>query len=63
MADKNSDHLDAYIDSAAAALGIPVDPAWKPTIRANLDVTFRFAAFVAEKELPDNAEPAPVFKA
>ena len=58
-----TDHLDAYIDSAAAALGIPVDPAWKPTIRANLDVTFRFAAFVGEKELPDDAEPAPVFRA
>ena len=59
----NSDHLDAYIDSAAAALGIPLDPAWKPAIRANLDVTFRFAALVGEKELPDDAEPAPVFKA
>jgi Protein of unknown function (DUF4089) len=57
------DHLDAYIDSAAAALGIPVDPAWKPAIRANLDVTFKLAALVDEKELPDDAEPAPVFKA
>jgi hypothetical protein len=58
-----TDHLDAYIDSAAAALGILIDPAWKSTIRANLDVTFRFAAVVGEKELPDDAEPAPVFKA
>jgi Protein of unknown function (DUF4089) len=57
------DFLDAYIDSAAAALGIPVDPAWKPTIRANLDVTFKLAALVDEKGLPDDAEPAPVFKA
>jgi len=58
-----TDHLDAYIGSAAVALGIPIDAAWKPTIRANLDVTFRFAGFVGEKELPDDAEPAPVFKA
>jgi hypothetical protein len=58
-----TDHLDAYIDSAAAALGIPLDPAWKPAIRANLDVTFKLAALVDEKELPDDAEPAPVFKA
>lgn len=58
-----TDPLDSYIDSATAALGIPIEPAWKPTIRANLDVTFKFAALVAEKELPDDAEPAPVFKA
>ena len=58
-----TDPLDSYIDSAAAALDIPIDPAWKPTIRANLDVTFKLATLVAEKELPDDAEPAPVFKA
>jgi hypothetical protein len=57
------DHLDAYIDAAAQALGIPVQPEWKPTVRANLEVTFRLAATVGEKELPDDAEPAPVFRA
>ena len=55
------DHLDAYVDSAAQALGIPVQPEWKPAVRANLEVTFRLAALVGEKELPDDAEPAPVF--
>jgi hypothetical protein len=57
------DPLDIYIDAAAQALGIPVQPEWKPAVRANLEVTFRLAAQVAEKELPDDAEPAPVFKA
>ena len=57
------DPLDAYIDAAAAALGVPVEPEWKPEIRANLTVTFRLAAMVAEKELPDDAEPAQTFKA
>jgi hypothetical protein len=57
------DPLDTYISAAASVLGIPVDPAWKPTIRANLDVMFKLAALVGEKELPDDAEPAPVFKA
>ena len=55
--------LDAYIDAAAQALGIPVRPEWVPEIRANLEVTFRLAALLGEKELPDDAEPAPVFKA
>jgi 1-carboxybiuret hydrolase subunit AtzG-like protein len=57
------DPLDSYIDAAAAALGIPVQPEWKPAVRGNLEVTFKLAALVAEKELPDDAEPAPVFKA
>jgi Protein of unknown function (DUF4089) len=57
------DHLDAYIDAAAQALGIPIQPEWKTAVRANLDVTFRLAATVGEKELPDDAEPAPVFRA
>ena len=57
------DHLDAYIDAAAQALGLPVEPEWKGEIRANLAVTFRLAAMVAEKELPDDAEPAQIFKA
>ena len=57
------DHLDTYIDAAAQALGLSVKPEWKPAVRANLEVTFRLAAQVAEKELPDDAEPAPVFKA
>jgi hypothetical protein len=55
--------LDAYIDAAAAALNIPVKPEWKSEIRANLEVTFKLGALVAEKELPDDAEPAPVYKA
>ena len=62
VADKPN-FLDAYIDAAAQALGIPVEPEWKSEIRANLDVTFKLAALVAEKELPDDAEPAPVYQA
>ncbi len=58
-----ADPLDAYIDAAGRALALPIDPAWKPAIRANLEVTLRLAAQVSEFPLPDEAEPAPVFKA
>ena len=54
--------LDAS-STRSAALGLPVEPAWKPAIKANLQVTLRLAALVAEFELPDEAEPAPVFEA
>lgn len=57
------DALDTYIDAAAEALALPVEPAWRPAVKANLQVTLRLAAVVAQFELPDEAEPAPVFEA
>ncbi len=57
------DPLDQFIDAAAAALDLPVEPAWKPAVKANLAVTLRFAALYTAFALPDDAEPAPVFVA
>jgi len=58
-----NDPLDDFIDAAAGALNLPVEPAWRPAIKANLQVTLRQAALVSEFALPDDAEPAPVFRA
>ena len=58
-----ADPLDDMIDAAAAALNLWVAPEWKPAVRANLGVTLKLAALVADFELPDEAEPAPVFRA
>ena len=58
-----ADKLDAFIDAAAAALDLPLEPAWKPAVKANLEVTLRHAATYADFPLPDEAEPAPVYKA
>ncbi len=58
-----ADKLDAFIDAAAAALDLPLDPAWTPAVKTNLQVTLGHAATVAEFALPDEAEPAPIFKA
>jgi hypothetical protein len=55
--------LDALIEAAGRALALPIDPAWVPAIRGNLDVTLKHAAHVAAFRLPDEAEPAPVFRA
>jgi hypothetical protein len=59
----NSEPTDDFIEAAAETLGIPLDPAWKPAIRANLEVTLKLARLVDEFPLPDDAEPAPVYKA
>ena len=56
-------NLDDFITAASAALDLPLDPAWQPAVKANLEVTLKQAALVAEFALPDEAEPAPIFKA
>ncbi len=58
-----SDPLDELIDAAASALELPIEPEWKAAVKTNLQVTLRHGAHVAEFELPDDAEPAPVFVA
>jgi Protein of unknown function (DUF4089) len=57
------DPLDAFIDAAARALGLPIENDWRPAIAANLRVTLAHAEAVEAFALPDDAEPAPVFKA
>jgi hypothetical protein len=58
-----ADNLDDLITASARAFDLPIDSAWHPAIRFNLEVTFRFAALVASFPLPDDADPAPVFRA
>ena len=57
------DPLDDLIDASARTLQLPLDPAWKPAVKANLETTLKHAALVTEFELPDAVEPAPVFRA
>lgn len=59
----SEDPTYAWIRSSAAMLGLPIEAGWMPSIRANVDVTFRLAKLVDEFPLPDEAEPAPVFEA
>ncbi|HWM49707.1 MAG TPA: DUF4089 domain-containing protein [Xanthobacteraceae bacterium] len=49
--------------AAARALDLPAKRPWLPAIKANLRVTLQHASLVAEFRLPDDAEPAPVFRA
>ena len=58
-----ADPLDDYIDAVANALALPVEDAWRASVRANLDVSLRLARLVDEFALPDQTEPASVFAA
>ena len=57
------DPLDSFVDAAAHALDLKLEPAWKGAVKANLEVTLALAALFADFPLPDDAEPAPVFSA
>lgn len=59
----DADHLDSYIDAVATALALSVEEAWRPAVRANLEVSLRLAKLVDEFPLPDETEPASIFSA
>lgn len=61
MTKPQENQLDGYIDAVAKALALPVEEAWRPAIRANLEVSLRLGRLVDEFALPDETEPAPVF--
>ena len=58
-----TDSIDDYIASVARALALPIEDAWWPAVRANLEVSLRLARLVDEFPLPDEIEPASVFAA
>lgn len=55
--------LDAMIDAASALLGIKVAPDWRASVRQHLAISLGHAHAVAAFALPDESEPAPVFRA
>jgi Protein of unknown function (DUF4089) len=58
-----ADPLDEYIDAVAKALALPVEDAWRPAVRANLEVSLRLARMVDDFALPDDTESASVYSA
>ena len=58
-----ADPLDDYIDAVAKALKLPIAEAWKPAVKANLEVSLKLAGLVDEFVLPDETEPASIFRA
>ncbi len=63
MAETDEDSLEDFIHAGAKALALPLDPAWMPAIKANLEATMSHALSVTYFELADEAEPAPIFRA
>ncbi len=57
------DALAAMVAGGTQSLALPIDPAWQAGVRLNLQLLFIHAALVDEFPLPEDSEPAPVFRA
>ena len=60
---KRPDVIDTLVAASAEALSLPIDPAWRASVKRNLQVILKHAALVDQFSLPDDVEPAPVFRA
>jgi hypothetical protein len=54
---------DEFVAEAAQMMGITLHPEWTPEVRAHLETMLRMAETVLAFDLPDAAEPAPMFRA
>lgn len=60
MSDDIEFDADAWMRIAAAALGIPIDPAWESGVRANLRREAELAKVVLAVPLAPSDEPMPL---
>lgn len=58
----DSNELDAWLDASAVLLGIAVALEWRDAIHLHLGITRDMAQRVLDFPLPDEADPAPVFR-
>ena len=55
------DHLDDYMNAVARTMALPLEDAWRPAVRANLEVALRLARLVDDFPLPDDLPSAAVY--
>jgi hypothetical protein len=60
---RKSDPFEAFAAASARALSLPIEPAWRVGVRRNLRLILTHAALVDQFSLPEEIEPAPVFRA
>jgi hypothetical protein len=60
---KKPDPMETLVAASAQILAVPLDPASRDGVRRNLQLLFTHAAMVDAFSLPDESEPASVFRA
>jgi hypothetical protein len=61
--DRQRDFIEDLMVASAQALGLTIEPAWRDSVRFHLRLVLDHAARVDAFDLPDDAEPAPLFHA
>jgi len=56
------EELAVYVDETAKRVGLPIAPEHRPGVIQFTGVLLAAAALVMEVPLPDDVEPAPVFR-
>ena len=56
------EELSAYVDETAKQVGLPLAPEPRPGVIQFTGILLAQAALVTEFPLPDDVEPAPVFR-
>ena len=56
------EELAAYVDETAKRVGLPIAPEHRPGVIQFTGILLAHAALVLEFPLPDEVEPAPVFR-
>ncbi|MGA7800850.1 MAG: DUF4089 domain-containing protein [Gammaproteobacteria bacterium] len=54
--------INAYLEHAAARIGLPIAPEYRASVCAYFSLTVQMAARLYEQPLPPEVEPAPVFE-
>lgn len=57
------DRLAIPVAAIWQELALPIEPAWHASVKLNLKLLFEHAALVEALSLPEEIEPAPVFRA
>jgi hypothetical protein len=60
---KKPDTIGSLVAAASQALALPIEAAWHSGVAFNLQLLFDHAARIDEFSLPDDTEPAPLFRA
>jgi hypothetical protein len=55
--------FEALMDAMSAALDLELETDWRPGVAQNLAVLFDNARLVEGLALPDESDPAPIYKA
>lgn len=54
--------LGAFLDAGLTLAGLPLEPELRPRVLMHLETAAAMAGLLAAFELPDEAEPAPVYR-